>query len=134
MKKHYFKDVLPRLHAETEQWLKDTEQHSMIDQLPHLFITGRCSCGSCSDFHLDSDIPKLSKSEGSTLLHRPLYYDMDNGFMIGLSGADGLTEGEHSESYVSSFELCGGDYPDGYINQQLESIGLMQSKQETDNE
>jgi len=122
--RHYLKDVLPRLYRETQAWLDKIDRPDLLAQLPHLFITGRCTCGSCSDFHLDSDIPKLSRAAGSTLLHRPLYYDMDNGFILGLSGADGLTLGDHTESYVSSYELVGSDYRDGYIHKQLEVHGF----------
>jgi len=124
----YLKDVLPRLYQETKSWLETLEDSYLADQLPHLFIVGRCRCGQCSDFSMDSDLPHLSSANGSKLLTRPLFYDMDNGFMLGLSGKDGLTEGEHQESYVSAFELVGRDYPDGYINTQLEAHGFTSSK------
>lgn len=58
------------------------------------------------------------------LLQRPLYYVMGNGFFLGLSGKDGLTLGEHTQSYVSSYELVGGDYPDKYIHNQLVTHGF----------
>ena len=131
MGQKYLKDVLPRLYQETEEWLKSIDEHDLIEQLPHLFITGRCSCGECSDFHMDSDIPELSKASGSGLLSRPLYCDMDNGFMLGLSGANGLTPGKHEKSYVSSFELVCSDYPDGYIHKQLEAHGFMRNDPES---
>lgn len=127
----YLKDVLPRLYQETESWLQAIGRADLLEQLPHLFITSRY--GSGSDFALDSDIPELSRENGSKLLHQPLYYDMGNGIYIGLSGADGLTPGKHEKSYISSFELRGNDYPDGYIDTQLRANGFatkttMQSK------
>ncbi len=124
MERKYLKDVLPRLYQETKDWLGTLEDDYLADQLPHLFITGRCTCGKCSDFHLDSDLPHLSREAGSVLLFRPLYHAMDNGFRLGLSGKDGLTVGEHTESYVSSYELMGSDYPDKYIHTQLEAHGF----------
>lgn len=124
MERKYLKDVLPRLYQETKEWLETLEDDYLADQLPHLFITGRCSCGKCSDFSMDSDLPHLSRVGGSKLLQRPLYYTMDNGFSLGLSGKDGLTVGEHTESYVSSFEFSGSDYPDKYIHNQLEAHGF----------
>ena len=124
----YLKDVLPRLYRETEAWLIKINRPDLLEQLPHLFIVDRCDCGQCSAFYMDSDIPRLSREGGSTLLLRPLYYDMDNGFMLGVSGADGLTIGDHTESYVSSFEMMGGDYRDNYIHKQLQANGFKISK------
>jgi hypothetical protein len=77
---------------------------------------------------MDSDIPKLSREQGSVLLYRPLFYPMENGFMLGLTGAEGLTVGEHTESYISGYELSGGDYCDDYIHQQLEAHGFIRPK------
>lgn len=134
----YLKDVLPRLYHEAVAWLADSDWPELVDQLPSLFITDRCNCGSgeCSQFFLDSEIPKLSRELGSTLLQRPLYYDMgSSGLMIGLSGAAGLTPGQHTESYVSSFELScmrGGDYEDRYVHRQLEAHDWTAAPDEVD--
>lgn len=124
----YLKDVLPRLYQETKDWLESLEDSYLAEQLPHLFITGRCTCGECSDFFLDSDLPHLSREAGSKLLMRPLYYDMDNGFSLGLSGKDGFDGGEMG--YVSDYELAGSDYEDGYIHKQLEAHGFIREKPE----
>lgn len=125
----YLKNVLPRLYEETKEWLETLEDDYLAEQLPHLFITRRCTCGDCSDFSMDSDLPHLSLEAGSKLLQRPLYYEMPNGFSLGLSGKSGLTVGEHHESYVSSFELCGADYPDRYIHNQLEAHGFTSTRE-----
>lgn len=122
VEKKYLKDVLPRLYQETKDWLESLEDSYLVEQLPHLFITGRCSCGQCSAFYLDSDLQHLSRAAGSKLLMRPLYYEMDNGFLLGLSGKDGFDGGD--EAYVSSYELAGGDYEDEYIHKQLEAHGF----------
>lgn len=126
--RHYLKDVLPRLCRETEKTLREWERDDLLQQLPHLFITGRCSCGSCSDFSVDSDLPELSREAGSKKLLRPLYYGTNFVFMLGISGYDGLTEGEHTQSYLSSFELSGGDYRDNYIHLRLQQFGFKSSK------
>lgn len=126
--RHYLKDVLPRLYRETEQTLRKWERDDLLEQLPHLFINGRCSCGSCSDFSVDSDLPELSREAGNKKLLRPLFYDTDHVFMLGISGKDGLTEGEHEQSYLSAFELCGGDYRDNYIHLRLQQFGFKSPK------
>ena len=126
--KKYLKDVLPRLYDETVDWLRSIDRDDLLTQMPHLLVTGRCRCGGCSDFDLDSEIPKLSRASGSTLVHRPLSYAMDNGFSLGLSGADGWAVGEHVESYVSAYELNGSDYEDRYVHKQLELHGFFCEK------
>lgn len=123
MEKQYLKDVLPRLYRETENWLA-CEWPDLLEQLPHLFITGRCSCGGCSDFYVDSDISELSREGGSSLLLRPLYYSMNNGFFLGISGKAGQTNGTDEHSYISGFELGGGDYEDSYIHRRLNGFGF----------
>lgn len=104
--KHYLRDVFPDIYQQAKEWLRN-EFPETVEELDHLFITGKCCCGSCSDFHLDSDIPELSRASGSTKLLRPLYYDMDNDspFMIGLSSEIGDDSVEYY--HVSSFESNG---------------------------
>lgn len=130
-KRLYLRDVLPRLYQETEAWLQ-AEMPELLSQLPHLYITDRCTCGQCSDFHMDSDLQELSMANGSVLLFRPLYFDMypQCHFMLGLSGKLGLTEGEHDKSYISDYELIGRDYPDNYIHKQLEAHGFKREKKQ----
>ena len=124
-KRHYLKDAMPRLYMQTEAFLKKIERPDLLEQLPHLYITGRCSCGDCSDFSIDSDIPEMNRENGSQLLTRPLFYHTDWFFSIGLSGADGLTLGEHERSYIAAFEMNCGDYTDFYVHRCLNAIGFV---------
>jgi len=122
--KKYLRSVLPRLYEQTEAWCK-VEFPELLPQLPHLIITGRCSCGNCSDFTMDSELPELSKRLGSEKLSRPFYREMGEycPFYIGLSTEDDV--GNISPQFISSYELSGGDYPDNYIHEQLETHGFM---------
>lgn len=129
--KHYLKDVMPRLYAELEEWLKQREPKALY-QLPHLHIVGRCDCGDCCDFYIDSDLPELSKEQGSTKLKYPCFYRSDTVFYVGLTW-EKLSDGTEI-AYVAGFDFSGLDYPDGYVNQQLESIGLLKASPEPNDE
>ena len=114
----YLKDVFPRVFEEIRQWALAEGEPELLRQAEHLFVTGRCSCGRCSDFRVDSDLPELSRELGSKKAFRPLYYAVDGVFlMLGMTTND-------DESYnLVSFETAGSDYPDGYLDKQLEANG-----------
>lgn len=137
--KHYVKDVLPRLYEETKQWLLHVLPEATY-QLDHLFITGRCNCGQCSDFFVDSDIPELSRQNGKGKLYASGYYEMDEFciFFLGLSSEKIYIEDPKQTApdeldfyetyYVCGWELAGGDYEDEYIHKQLEANGFIRSE------
>lgn len=114
----YLKDVLPRVFDEFKAWALKEDEPELLHQAEHLFITGRCYCGLCSDFHVDSDIPELSRAAGSTKMLRPLYYDLE-----GVRWMVGMTDNPDGTRNITGFELAGSDYSDGYINAQLEANG-----------
>lgn len=121
----YLKDVLPRLYDEVKAWADTENEPELLRQVDHLFITGRCPCGQCSDFFLDSDIPELSRANGSEKLLRPLYYDLE-----GVWPMVGMTENADGTYNITGFELSGSDYEDGYINSQLEANGWPRQPEE----
>lgn len=127
--RHYLKDALPRLYCDAEKTLRQWERHDLLEQLPHLYITGRCNCGSCSDFRIDSDLPGLNKKTGSNLLPSPSDYEMDHGFCILLARGEGSNPaGELLGSYIYSIDLGACDYDDFYIHKRLNEIGFIISR------
>lgn len=100
-KRVYIKEIFPEIYEQTKNLLLYNEYAEVVYQLDHLYITGLCSCGQCSSFEVDSDIPDLNRDEhGSHLRDRPLFTDLDCGFRVGIAWCTD----EDDMSYISGWE------------------------------
>ena len=118
----YLKDVFPRVFKELQAWANAEGKPTLLHHAEHLFVTGRCDCGRCSNFFVDSDLPELSRAQGSTKAIGPAYHDAPGVFLM-----LGMTANEDGTFNLVSFEAEGQDYPDGYLNAQLEANGWPRS-------
>ena len=113
---------MARIYDEVTSWLHEIDRDDLTPQLADMYVTGRCGCGSewCINFTVESTNPALYPING----RRPFSYDITSqaALMIAMAGDEGA-------EILSGFE-CLGDYEDGYIEKQLESIGLMRAPEE----
>jgi hypothetical protein len=113
----YFKDAMPRLYAEMAAWIHQNGCDKLMPQIATMFITGRCDCGSeqCIYFWIESSSGLYAILGG----RRPTFTDTrtsETGVMAVYSDMKGT-------GILAGFERI-GDYPDGYIQKQLEVHGF----------
>lgn len=109
--KKYLKDALPRFYEDMEDTLK-CEWPELLPQLPHLYITRRCSCGGedCRSFSCESDDQRFAPING----RRPFSYSI-----MRVNGCYQVS----NDNVLSGFEIL-DDYWDGYLDRALTEAGF----------
>ena len=107
----YLKDAFPRFYEDLEDTLK-CEWPEFLPQIPHLYLTGRCSCKDADyrTFNCESDHADYAPING----RRPFSYALNrvNGWYA--VSADGI---------MSGFEIL-EDYFNGSLEDGLTAAGM----------
>ncbi|MBV7541967.1 hypothetical protein [Acidovorax sp. sic0104] len=115
MEKKFLKDALPRFYEDVEATLK-CDRPDLLSQLPHLYITARCSCADedCRSFTCESNDPRYAPVGG----RRPLSYP--------IARVDG-NYSVSSDGVLSGFEIL-SDYWDNSLDRDLTAAGFPASQ------